>query len=239
MIALQILQGPVRMASSSIPVPFLEKHLVISVWWNYCAEPFIDLGCKTSRLPICNNKPPSAAQPLQAQQRPQCKKDFCFVRVELSEAWIKRQRGNVRVKYLHLSILHIHFLSNHRHVKHVGGEKAFSFIFKEQNMPARYSFIAEQARDDNKTRQSIIKVTFFSLATKQLPAFLQLRSTLMARGLEPTPFLACRSQSITSTASSVWSQFDPAILDLAGLRHNPSKVPIHLPENILFSRKAT
>lgn len=62
----------------SIPAPFLEKHLVISVWWNYCAQPFIDLRCKTSRLPICNNKLPSAAQPLQAQQRSQCKNDFCL-----------------------------------------------------------------------------------------------------------------------------------------------------------------
>lgn len=52
----------------SIPVPFLEKHLVISVWWNYCAQPFIDLRCKTSRLPICNNKLPSAAQPLSTAQ---------------------------------------------------------------------------------------------------------------------------------------------------------------------------
>lgn len=76
----------------SIPVPFLEKHLVISVWWNYCAQPFIDLGCKTSRLPICNNKPPSAAQPLQAQQRSRCKNDFCLFWVELSEAEIKQER---------------------------------------------------------------------------------------------------------------------------------------------------
>lgn len=80
----------------SIPVPFLEKHLVISVWWNYCAQPFIDLRCKTSRLPICNNKPPSAAQPLQAQQRSQCKNDFCLFWVEPSGAEIKQERGNVR-----------------------------------------------------------------------------------------------------------------------------------------------
>lgn len=38
------------------------KHLVISVWRNNCAQPFIDLRCKSSRLPICNNKWPSAAR---------------------------------------------------------------------------------------------------------------------------------------------------------------------------------
>lgn len=96
----------------SIPVPFLEKHLVISVWWNYCAQPFIDLRCKTSRLPICNNKPPSAAQPLQAQQRSRCKNDFCSFWVELSEAEIKQERENVWVYYLHLSTC-VCFLCNH------------------------------------------------------------------------------------------------------------------------------
>lgn len=79
----------------SIPVPFLEKHLVISVWWNYCAQPFIDLRCKTSRLPICNNKPPSAAQPFQAQYRSQCRKDSGLFWVEVSEAETKQERGNV------------------------------------------------------------------------------------------------------------------------------------------------
>lgn len=61
-------------------------------------------------------------------------------------------------------------------------------------------------------------------------ALLDLDCTL---GYSRPPSLACRSQNITSTASSVWSQFDPAILGLAGLRHNPSKEHINLLESIL------
>lgn len=95
----------------SIPVLFLEKHLVISVWWNYCAQPFIDLRCKTSRLPICNNKPPSAAQPLWAQQRSQCKNDFCLCGVELSEAEIKQGGENVCRLGSLISVHNVSFLS--------------------------------------------------------------------------------------------------------------------------------
>lgn len=97
----------------SIPVLFLEKHLVISVWWNYCAQPFIDLRCKTSRLPICNNKPPSAAQPLQAQQRSQCKNDFSLCGVELSEAEIKQGGENVCRLGSLISVHNVSFLSDH------------------------------------------------------------------------------------------------------------------------------
>lgn len=54
----------------SIPVAWLEKHLVISVWRNCRAQPFIDPECKTSRLPICDDKPPSVARPRAATGSP-------------------------------------------------------------------------------------------------------------------------------------------------------------------------
>lgn len=133
----------------SIPVLFLEKHLVISVWWNYCAQPFIDLRCKTSRLPICNNKPPSAAQPLQAQHGSQCKNDSCSFWVEPSEAEIKQERGNERGFGTFISLLNVSAAYVIATVLQIKGE-SFPYTLKVHSIPSRYSFMV--ARDDNKTR---------------------------------------------------------------------------------------